>query len=488
MPFSKVLVQFSILGESAHPPGFWFCLLKSVFSSCVTGHHALETILPFKNKEWEAAEVLAHLQLTGIWSTAWILLSGDRHASGLWLVLAMPSAVTRFKRVGGEEVVSRGKEGFWGFFCMQRSGRKAVARHMESYSRSQAPGFFSPSGISGPWWGALSGGSAGSSHRRATAVCSVKTVASFEVKGPWELWDIWCYQISEKGNWFNHLWLSFSQRVWRILFGNGGTLPPSLLFLADYEPELLTNGVNLDIREEPSPLPNAEERQEKDGYVAAMGGSFLVKWIDWCSVFLLSPSPPQGGEPPQRFCLLFLEPRLVAALVAHEKARCSPFLTLFRGLIQLFVWGASHLLGSFSLKVSVWCLTVCGRLRQICQWPLVCVTPANCDRKNRDLIDGRERKVLEEEWGIRRPTEHHYRGWGASLPRLRFLLLPHHELCRLFWWALLLSARCHCFDFFIYCISVEHWISCIWNLPRPLYWASLLPPASLWSPLSCPQA
>lgn len=66
MPFFKVLVQFSILGESAHPQGFWFCLLKSVFSSCVTGHHALETILPFKNKECEAAEVLARLQLTAI--------------------------------------------------------------------------------------------------------------------------------------------------------------------------------------------------------------------------------------------------------------------------------------------------------------------------------------------------------------------------------------------------------------------------------------
>lgn len=52
--------------------------------------------------------------------------------------------------------------------------------------------------------------------------------------------------------------------IWKQ--GNPSPITP-FLFLADYEPELLTNGVNLDIREEPSPLPNAEERQEKDGYV-----------------------------------------------------------------------------------------------------------------------------------------------------------------------------------------------------------------------------
>lgn len=72
-------------------------------------------------------------------------------------------------------------------------------------------------------------------------------------------------------------------------------------------------------------------------------------------------------------------------------------LTLFGGLIQLFVLGASHLLGSVSLKVSVWCLAVCGSLRHICQCPLVRATPANCDSKNGDLRAERERKVLEEE-------------------------------------------------------------------------------------------
>lgn len=108
----------------------------------------------------------------------------------------------------------------------------------------------------------------------------------------------------------------------------------------------------------PSPFPNAEERQEKDGYVGAIGGSLLVKWIDWCSVFLLSPSLPPGGKPLRRLCLLFIESWPVAVLVAHEKARFSPFLTLFRGLIQLLVLGVSHLLRSFSLKVSVWCLAV----------------------------------------------------------------------------------------------------------------------------------
>lgn len=56
--------------------------------------------------------------------------------------------------------------------------------------------------------------------------------------------------------------------------------------------------------------------------------------------------------------LAIFEPQSVVVLVAHEKARCSPFLTLFRGLIQLFVLHASQLLGSFSLKVTIWCLAV----------------------------------------------------------------------------------------------------------------------------------
>lgn len=161
-----------------------------------------------------------------------------------------------------------------------------------------------------------------------------------------------------------------------------------------------------------------------------------------------------------------------------------PPLTLFRGLIQLFVLGTSHLLGSFSLKVSMWCLGV-WLWKPASDLPVATgfVMPASCDRKNGDLIVGEERKVLEEEWGIRRPMEHHYCGWSASLSRLHFLLLPQRELCCLFWWALLLSAHWHCFDLFIYCISVEHQISCIWKLPTsPMLSVISSKPLCLWIP------
>lgn len=40
------------------------------------------------------------------------------------------------------------------------------------------------------------------------------------------------------------------------------------------------------------------------------------------------------------------------------------------------------------------CLT--GSLCQICQWPLICMTLANFDRENGDMIADREWKVLEE--------------------------------------------------------------------------------------------
>lgn len=192
----------------------------------------------------------------------------------------------------------------------------------------------------------------------------------------------------------------------------------------------------------PCPLPDAGERRgEGEGWLCRSYRRCL--WSELMEVQSPCWAYHRLSEGSHCLWLLWL-------LIKRQGA--PPSLTLFGGLIQLFVLGTSHLLGSVSLKVSVWCLAVSGSLHQICPWPLVCVTPANCDRKNGDLIAERERKVLEEEWGIRGPTEHHYYGFDAGLPCLPFLLLPHP-----FQW--ILSACWHCFHLFIYCFSVEHWIS-----------------------------
>lgn len=131
--------------------------------------------------------------------------SGYRRASGVWLLPATPFAVTKFKMVGAEEVVCRGKEDHFLYIKSRENGCRSahgvlpqVAGLLASYHPveflgqdeafvfqevAQAP----PT----PW---------------ATAAYSVKTVACSEVKGPWELWHLMVSKwISGKGNWFNHL-------------------------------------------------------------------------------------------------------------------------------------------------------------------------------------------------------------------------------------------------------------------------------------------
>lgn len=154
--------------------------------------------------------------------------SGYQSASGVWLLPAMPFAVTRFKRAGAEEVVSRRKKDL---FCMERSGRRAVDQHVGSSCRVQDCW---PLSTQRNFWAAVRHLSFGRlSTPWATAVCSVKRVTCSEVKGLRELWDIWCYQskLATKAiNLITYDWGNFSRRVWRIFFGNQTEpFPPPLL-------------------------------------------------------------------------------------------------------------------------------------------------------------------------------------------------------------------------------------------------------------------